>query len=115
MSNATGYVFVFVIAFILGAVSFYALSPSHAGRAGRIGDNLEDVTTDLDSLQDGLDNLTGGLETGAGEAGAIADGLGEASDGLTPVIDRLSAGAGTVERGLELIARLRERAGPERP
>jgi uncharacterized phage infection (PIP) family protein YhgE len=115
MSNAMGYLFVGLFAFLLGALLVYTIGQDHAQRAGRIGDDIADVATDLDGLQDGLANITGGLETGASQAGAIANGLGELEQGLSPVIDRLTAGEGTVERGLELIARLRERAGPERP
>ena len=115
MSNATGYIFVGLFAFLLGALLVYTIGQDHVERAGRIGDDIEDVASDLDGLQTGLDNLTGGLETGASEAGTIANGLRQTSDGLTPVIDRLTAGEGTAERGLELIARLRERAGFEGP
>jgi hypothetical protein len=115
MSNAMGYIFVGLFAFLLGALLVYTIGQDHVERAGRIGDDITGVTDDLDGLQTGLDTLTGGLETGASQAGNIADGLRQTSDGLAPVIDRLSAGEGTVERGLELIARLRERAGPERP
>jgi hypothetical protein len=115
MGNAMGYIFVGLFAFLLGALLVFTIGKDHHERIGRIGDDLEDVTADLDGLQTGLDNLTGGLETGASEARAIANGLGTAGDSLSPIIDRLEAGEGTAERGLEIIARLRERAGPEGP
>jgi hypothetical protein len=114
MDNVSAFIIVCVFSLIFGAVIMYAYL-NDPGRIGRVGQDLDELGSDLATVETGLDNLSGGLETGASQAGAAAAGLDKPIGEIQSVVSGLDASLDDVGRGKAIIEGIRKRAGLERP